>query len=114
LDNPAHHVAKPDFRGVWEKWNPLFEILRKDGESLTELADRVIEELSDACANGDGATLFIDFNRLTLSKGDAPVIERILNSLKGIGLFPAPVINLKSVGELKIIDGYCYCRWRTA
>jgi hypothetical protein len=78
--------------GVWDRWNPLFELLADDGLDPAITRDDVVGELSGACRNG--AVVFIDFDAIEFLTANH--IGEILAALVQQGLVPIPVVTLSS------------------
>jgi len=78
--------------GVWDGWNPLFELLADDGLDPAVTRQDVIGELSRSCRHG--AVVFLDFDAISFLTANH--IGEILTGLEQQGLVPVPVVTLSS------------------
>ena len=70
--------------GVWDNWNPLFELLGDDGIDPAVIRQDAIGELSGSCRNG--AMVFVDFDAVDFLTANH--IGEILTGLEQQGLVP--------------------------
>src|ERR1017187_2056391 len=78
--------------GVWDNWNPLFELLGDDGTDPAVIRQEAVGELTHSCRNG--AIVFVDFDAVDFLTANH--IGEILTGLEQQGLVPVPVVTISS------------------
>jgi hypothetical protein len=82
---------------VWDRWNPLFELLGDDTDDPALLRQDVIDKFSLSCRQG--AIVFVDFDNIGFLTANH--IGEILVGLEQHGLAPIPVVTLSSTQPVR-------------
>ena len=77
---------------VWDKWNPLIELLTGDELDVDAVKQKAIQSVKKSCKAG--AVVFLDFD--DVSQIPAAGITEILTTLEQENLIPVPVVSLSS------------------
>jgi len=83
--------------GIWDSWNPLFELLAEENLAQPVIRDDAISEISNSCRNG--ALIFVDFDAVDFLT--ANIIGEILGGLEQRGLIPVPVVSISSNQQIR-------------